>query len=125
MRIYLERTAKINRQAYAAAVEDAAKRAKSSASATGAKLGHLMVLQEGNGPCLGGWTSQPGRVRSTYSMARSAPMAAADAEITSARFKNGKAITITQADIDALNLPSDRVPQTVTARVCAVYAVSP
>lgn len=125
MRIYLERTAEINRQAYGAAVKDAAKRAKASASATGAKLGHLMVLQEGNGPCLGRWTSQPGRARNAYSMARSAPMAAADAEITSARFKNGKTITITQADIEALNLPSDRVPQTVTARVCAVYAVSP
>ena len=126
MRIYLERTAEVNRQAYEAAVTDAAKRAEASAKAAGAKLGHLMVLQEGNGPCLGSWTSQPGRVMNRYSMARNAPMAAeASPVVASARFKNGKTITISQADIDALNLPSDRVPQTVTASVCAVYAVNP
>jgi len=126
MRIYLERTAEVNRQAYEAAVTDAAKRAEASAMAAGAKLGRLMVLQEGNGPCLGSWTSQPGRVMNRYSMARRAPMAdQASPEVASARFKNGKTITISRADIEALNLPSDRVPQTVTASVCAVYAVSP
>ncbi len=127
LRVYLERTAKINRQAYEAAVEDASLRAKASAKAAGATLGNLMVLQEGNGPCLGQWTSQPGRVTKQY-MNRNRTMAAPPMEsdmVTSTQMRNGKTITITQADIDALNLPSDRVPQTVTASVCAVYAIAP
>ncbi len=128
MRVYLERTAKINRQAYAAAVADAAARAKLSAKATGAALGRLLVLQEGQGPCLGRWTSQPGRVplaRRQYNPPPMAMMSAATGEAVAKgrRTVRGKAqeVTITQTDIDALDLPSDRAPQTVTAQVCAVY----
>ncbi len=127
MRVFLERTAEINRKAYEAAAQDAAMRAKSSAKAAGAVLGQLLVLQEGNGPCLGQWTSQPGRVVDQYGRAprraMAAPMADSEVVVFTGQRKNGKTITITQADIDALNVPSDMVPQTVTARVCAVYAI--
>ena len=130
MRIYLERTAQINRDAYAAAVSDAAKRAKLSATAAGAHLGRLMVLQEGQGPCLGQWTAQPGRVESRRRYMSGPPglgsPRAEDMVIASGtRLKHGKAqtITITEADIEALNLPSDRAPQLVQAQVCAVYAI--
>lgn len=126
LQVYLERTAEVNRNAYEAAVADAAKRARLSADATGANLGKLLVLQEGNGPCLGRWTSQPGRVRQLLKNTSAAPKMFAQDEsvmVTGARLKNGKQITITQADIDALNIPSDQIPQTVTANVCAVYAI--
>ena len=129
MRIYLERTAKINRDAYAAAVDDAAKRAKLSAQAAGAKLGRLMVLQEGKGPCLGEWTSRPGRVIRRERMDFVNAMASKEAEdqvlVTAQRKVRGKmqTVTITQADIERLNLPSDRAPQTVQAQVCAVYTI--
>lgn len=132
--VFLERTAEINRTAYEAAVNDAALRAKASARATGAKLGRLMVLQEGNGPCLGKWSSPPGRILSfndvADALAETPSFGKGMSEkekiiVTGSRLKNGKEITITQADIDALNLPSDYTPQTVTARVCAVYAIAP
>ncbi|OYW81785.1 MAG: hypothetical protein B7Z22_15185, partial [Hyphomonas sp. 32-62-5] len=57
---YLERTTELNREAYEAAVKDGAARAKASAAASGAKLGKLMVVQEGSGPCLGSWASSAG-----------------------------------------------------------------
>ena len=131
MRVYLERTAKINRDAYAVAVDDAAKRAQLSASATGARLGRLMVLQEGQGPCLGRWTSQPGRVvpQGRYDMARmmASPEADGQVVVTGQRKVRGKTqtVTITQADIERLNLSSDRAPQIVEASVCAVYSLAP
>jgi uncharacterized protein len=128
LRVYLERTAAINRKAYEAAVEDGALRAKASAKAAGAKLGPLMVLQEGNGPCLGQWSARAGRVRQNYpKMMRrmAAPPPNAEVAVTAARLKNGKEIIITQADIDALNIPSDPAPKTVSANVCMVYSVAP
>lgn len=128
LRLYLERTAEVNRQAYEAAVTDAAARAEASARAVGAKLGRVLVIQEGSGPCLGSWTSQPGRITS-----RSRSNASDVNErrtldtvvVTSQKMVNGReeTVTITQADINALNLPSDKPPQTVSAQVCVLYAV--
>ena len=133
MRVSLERTAEVNRQAYEAAVADAAARAKASATAAGSSLGRLLVMQEGKGPCLGQWTSQPGRVARGYASA--APNASYESDarqnsivVTGTRRSGGsreEAVTITQDDIDTLNLPSDQPPQTVQAQVCAVYAAGP
>lgn len=129
---YLQATTEMNRAAYEAAVEDAALRAKASAAASGVKLGHLMVVQEGRSPCLGEWTTSQGRVGggSYYSappppppppppspMARMETMAVTSAQI------GGREVEITQADIDALNLPSDEPKQTISSSVCTIYAI--
>ncbi len=129
LRLYLERTAQVNRQAYEAAVRDAAARANSSASAAGTTLGKLLVIQEGQGPCLGRWTSQSGRVQPPH-IVEIAPAvrderAMSTIIVTASKTVNGReeTVTITQADIDALDLPSDEPPQTVSAKVCVLYAV--
>ena len=125
--VRLERTAEVSRQAYEAAVRDAAARARASANAAGAPLGKLLVLQEGNGPCLGQWTTQPGviaRRRSAYAPSPSPEPAPRLQSVTvTAATIGGKDVIITEEDIAALNLPSDDAPQFVQSQVCAVYAV--
>ena len=135
MRVYLERTADVNRQAYEAAVADAAARARSSAMAAGSSLGRLLVMQEGNGPCLGRWTSQPGRVVGkvdfTPTATRQQTVTVTGSRVSGVGFMSESPLlnvageAITQGNIDALNLPSDQPPQTVQAQVCAVYAAGP
>ena len=46
-----------------------------------------------------------------------------DSVVVTGSKRDGSTVTITQADIDALNLPSDLPPQTMSASVCMVYAV--
>lgn len=131
---YLERTAELNREAFEAAVADAAARARASATAANARLGKLLVLQEGQGPCLGKWTSQPGIVvrgrgqQAPQQVSPSPPPVASTSRwletvTVTASQVGGQDVVITQNEIDALNLPSDEAPQTVQASVCAVYAV--
>ncbi len=114
LRLYLERTAQVNRQAYEAAVRDAAA---------------LLVIQEGQGPCLGRWTSQSGRVQPPHIVERTPTVrderAMSTVIVTASKTVNGREeiVTITRADIDALDLPSDEPPQTVSAKVCVLYAV--
>lgn len=127
---YLERTTEMNRQAYEAAVADGAARAKSTAAASGATLGKLMVVQEGNGPCLGSWSSTAGTDNSLYRSrgapapaAPPAPSALESVTVSAARI-DGRQVTITQADIDALNLPSDDKSQHISAGVCMIYALN-
>jgi len=123
---YLERTTELNREAYEAAVKDGAERAKATASASGGKLGKLMVVQEGSGPCLGNWSSMAG---SDYDYYKSAapyppppPPPPPSPPVTSGMV-GGKMVTITQADINALNLPSDDKSQPVSASVCMIYQI--
>ncbi len=122
LRYYIEQSTDIALKAFEAAAADASARAQAAAKASGQKLGTLLVLQEGHGPCLGSWTTPIGR--SDDYMPRAAPMAemAADSIIVTGS-RRGKAVTITEADIAAATLPSDETPQTVSSRVCAVYAV--
>jgi hypothetical protein len=123
---YLERTTEMNREAYEAAVKDGTARAKSTASASGGKLGRLMVVQEGSGPCLGSWSSYGG---SDYDYYRAAPAYAPPPPPppppppVASGMIDGRMVTITQADLDALNLPSDDKTQSVSASVCMIYKV--
>lgn len=123
---YLERTTELNRAAYEAAVKDGAARAKATAAASGGKLGKLMVVQEGNGPCLGSWSSMAG---SDYDYYRAAPGYAPPPPPPpppaplAAGMIGGKQVTITQADIDALNLPSDDKRQSISSSVCMIYQI--
>ncbi|MEO1554317.1 MAG: SIMPL domain-containing protein [Pseudomonadota bacterium] len=125
LRLYLERTADVLQQSYEAAVRDGAARARISAAAAGATLGDLLVVQEGNGPCLGRWTSSAGRV--IADRMRNAPAAERLDSVSVTSSKRGASaadgIVVSQAEIDALNLPSDRPKQTVEAQVCMIYDV--
>ncbi|OYW89088.1 MAG: hypothetical protein B7Z22_00935 [Hyphomonas sp. 32-62-5] len=125
---YLERTTDMNLAAYEAAVKDGASRAKATAAASGATLGKLMVVQEGGGPCLGQWSSMAG---SDYDYYRSAPAAMAPPPPPPAPpppvasgMVGGRQVTITQADIDSLNLPSDDKTQQISSSVCMIYALN-
>jgi uncharacterized protein len=124
---YLERTTELNRAAYEAAVKDGALRAKSTAEASGAKLGKLMVVQEGNGPCLGNWSSMAGSDYDYYRAAPPAPPPPPPSPMAKAQVAGGmiggKQIVITQADIDALSLPSDDKKQGVSSSVCMIYQI--
>ena len=125
LRLYLERTAEVLQQSYEAAVRDGSARARISAAAAGATLGDLLVIQEGNGPCLGRWTSSAGRVAADGARRASpSPMLESVMVKSSSRGASGQnGIVVSQSEIDALNLPSDRPMQTVEAQVCMIYAV--
>jgi len=115
----LRETTEHNRRAFAAAAEDAALRARAAAQASGARLGPLLALQEGQGPCLGSWYgSRPG----TFAPPPPPPppQAARDEAvvITGAR---GQRLQVTQEEIDRLDLPADLTPIRLSAMVCAVY----
>ena len=124
---YLERTTELNRSAYEAAVKDAAARAAATAKASGAKLGKLMVVQEGSGPCLGNWASMAGSDYDYYSAAPAyapaPPPPPPPPPPVASGMVDGRQVTITQADIDALNLPSDDRKQAVSSSVCMIYQV--
>ena len=129
LRTYLEATTELNRAAYEAAVADGAARAKVTADAAGSKLGKLLAVQEGNGPCLGRWTTSAGVNSDYYDRARD--MAAEAAPMDDSRMESitvtaqkigNRDVVITQADIDALNLPSDLPKQTISSSVCMIYA---
>ncbi|MCB9962994.1 MAG: SIMPL domain-containing protein [Hyphomonas sp.] len=130
LNMYLEATTEMNRAAYEAAVSDGAARAKATAEAAGTKLGKLLAVQEGSGPCLGRWTTSAGVDRNYYD--RNYPMAAEAAPAPMARQQTvtvtaakigGRDVTITQADIDALDLPSDTPRQSISSSVCMIYSV--
>jgi hypothetical protein len=124
---YLERTTELNREAYESAVKDGAARAAATAKASGGRLGKLMVVQEGSGPCLGSWSTQSGNdydyYEKSYAMAPPPPPPS-PAPVASGMI-GGEQVTITQADIDALNLPSDDQKQSVSASVCMIYQIEP
>jgi uncharacterized protein len=125
---YLERTTELNRDAYETAVKDGAARAAATAKASGGTLGKLMVVQEGQGPCLGSWSAPAGNDYSYYKSAPAYEMAApppppAPVVAYATGMIDGQQVTISQADIDALDLPSDDNKQTVSASVCMIYQI--
>lgn len=120
---YLERTTELNREAYEAAVKDAAARAEATAKASGSKLGKLMVVQEGSGPCLGNWSSMAGSDYNYYDKSYAMAPPPPSAPQVASGMIDGRQVTITQADIDALNLPSDDKSQPVSASVCMIYRI--
>jgi uncharacterized protein YggE len=125
---YLERTTEMNRDAYEAAVKDGAARAKATAAASGGKLGRLMVVQEGSGPCLGSWSSMAGSDYDYYSAAPAyapPPPPPPPPPPIASGMVGGRMVTITQADIDSLNLPSDDKTQSISSSVCMIYKVEP
>lgn len=127
LRSWLEETAELNRLAYEAAVRDGAARARRSAEAAGTVLGRLLVVQEGRGPCMGSWREvgldSGDYAPRSYAAAPPPPPPAPVAAGLVVSGKRAQEVTITQDQIDALNLPSDEAPQRVDAQVCMVYKV--
>ncbi len=58
LRVYLEETVEMQREAMKVAALDARARAEAMVAASGGGLGDMMVIQEGQGPCLGSWSSR-------------------------------------------------------------------
>ncbi len=127
--IYLEQTVDMQRKAIEEAAKDAYARAKVTAAASGLKLGDMLVLQEGSGPCIGGWSSsQVARVRgdndSYIPSPPPPPPAPAMAMAPMAQGRVGaKTVTITEQDLANLDLPSEQTTQTISASVCAIYTL--
>jgi len=131
--IYLEQTAEMQRDILAEAAKDAKLRAESTAKAAGARLGDLLIVQEGTESCMGNWSSgQVARVvnpDSNYSYSRAMaapppppPPPPAPAPVASGMVGN-RQVSITEQDLAALDLPSDSNPQQISANVCVIYTL--
>jgi len=106
---------------YRAAVQDAAARARVAAEATGAPLGRLLVLQEGQGPCLGRW--QVGASRTARQDFESvSPITTVGAEQIEIAV-GSRSLRLSAEEIARVNLRSDPPPIELRAQVCVVYAV--
>jgi len=122
IRFYLEPTAEDQRAAFAAAVNDAHERARAAASASGARLGRLLVLQEGRGPCLSQPSTPTGRDEYTRGYA-AAPVAMAMASEDSIAAERPRTSAEIIAQAEDFELAADPDPSRVEARACAVYRV--
>lgn len=119
----LTETAPARLRAYRAAVQDAATRARVSAEASGAVLGRLLVLQEGQGPCLGRWMGGPSRNRAAMQESMT-PVTTVEDEVV-VTGSRARTLRLSAEDIARMQLPSDMAPLELSAQVCAVYAVGP
>ena len=113
----LERDTEILQAAYRAAITDARQRAQMIAQAAGVSLGKLLVVQEGSGPCLGEWTDGTGY--SGYSMAPPPPPPPPPPPAPS----GPGAMTVSQEDMDALDLPNTPDTMSVRGAACLVYEI--
>jgi uncharacterized protein YggE len=115
----LRDTMEAHRDVFALAARDAAERAQSAAAATGARLGALLALQEGQGPCMGrSAASGYGGPIPVMLEATQSPLSA-DVSVQGER----QVLTLTGRQIERLRLPNDPPTVTMEAFVCAVYAV--
>lgn len=131
--IYLEQTAEMQRAVLDEAAKDARQRAQLSASAAGGRLGDILVIQEGADSCLGNWSSsQVARVLGDGDnyrppMAYAPPPPPPPPPAPSPQVASGQvgrqAITVTERDLVALDLPSDPNPQQIQAGVCVIYTL--
>lgn len=120
-RFVLQDTVEAHRSVFTLATADAARRAQSVAAATGARLGRLLVVQEGQGPCIGR-AGPPGYYSTTAIpvMLDSPPAPqTADVSVTGER----GALILTARQIERLQLPNDTPTVAMEAFVCVVFAV--
>lgn len=130
--IYLEQTTEMQRAALDEAAKDARQRAQLVASAAGGRLGDMLVVQEGSDSCMGNWSSgQVARVLGdggnyrpspAYSPPPPPPPPAPSQPVASGQVGR-QAVTVTERDLVALDLPSDSNPQTISANVCVIYTL--
>jgi hypothetical protein len=79
-----------------------------------------MVLQEGQGPCLGRW--QQGAVRDR-DLVQNAPTASPGGGEIIVTGSSRRALRLSAEDIARMQLPEDAPSVRLMAQVCAVYAV--
>jgi uncharacterized protein YggE len=127
----LDDMAGLQQQAYIAAVADAVARARGAAHAAGGNLGPLLVLQEGQGPCLGRWATASEALTLTRTLATNNLLNELPASIPrseqmeiSVTGVRSNVMRVTAEDISRLDLPEDRVNVSASAQVCAIYAAS-
>jgi hypothetical protein len=122
----------MQRRALEEAAKDARARAQLAATAAGARLGDLLVVQEGSDSCMGGWSSgQVARVLGVdggYSPAyATAPPPPPPPPPPAPHIAQGEVgrqqITLSERDLAALDLPSDPNPQTMQASVCMIWTL--
>lgn len=118
---YLEPTADNQRRVYAAAAEDARRRAEVSAENAGGRLGRLLVLQENSGPCLSYASTTTGYDEYSRFDYAAAPAPAAPLPPPMAAPGAGEQAEEILARAEDYELAADPDPQRVEARVCAVY----
>lgn len=108
-----------------AAFEDAKERAEAISKAMGVKLGELLVAQQGNSACLGYVAQKSGRNGSNrgYYSPPPPPPPPPSPPPPPPPPPPGPG-SISQADIDALDLPMDTEKSYVSAQACVVYAIS-
>jgi hypothetical protein len=123
---YLRETTEMQRQVFAAAVEDAAARARLAAQGSRTALGPLLALQEGQGPCLGEWRgTRPAGSITAEDVGRFPDQNLAEALPQVMVAGSRGQLTLTAEQIARLQLPSDPQPVVLEARVCAVFAAAP
>lgn len=133
-------TPELQRGAYRAAAEDARARAEIAAAASGGTLGDLLVMQEGQGPCMGNWSTQqiarqagaappvPERLSqqgapSALEFAKSLSVSSDERRVVVTASMRNQRIQITEGDITRFDLPSDTEPSTISSAVCAIYVL--
>lgn len=130
--IFLEQTTEMQRRALDEAARDARARAQLAATAAGARLGELLVVQEGSESCMGGWSSgQVARVLGAdgyYPSPAYAPPPPPPPPPSAPPIASGQVgrqqITISEKDLAGLDLPSDPNPQTMQASVCMIWTLA-
>lgn len=126
LRFRLEDGSSARLSVYRAAASDAAQRARAAADASGASLGPLLALQEGQGPCLGRWQQGASVDRRSAVQDAATPVTSIgddeDIIVTGSRIRT---IRLTAEDIARMQLPADVSPLAISAQVCAIYAVGP
>ena len=130
---YLDQTVEQQRRAYTAAVEDAVARARAAATASGTHLGPLLVLQEGQGPCMGAWDGRGSgvvvtgtrRVRQDFEAVAPVTTMGAEQIVVTATTGSNHLIELRAQDIARLQLPDDQTPVRLQSFACAVYATAP
>ena len=129
--IFLEQTTDMQRRALDEAAKDARTRAQLAATAAGARLGDLLVVQEGSDSCMGNWSSgQVARVLGGDNYYGGAPAYAPPppppppppAPVAQGQVGRQQ-ITISERDLAGLDLPSDASPQTMQASVCMIWTL--
>ena len=133
----LEPSAAQYREAFAAAVEDAAARAHIVAEASGSRLEGIVVLREQSHPCLGSpSTTPPGRANADSivvtgsrvqrdEFSSNAPLQVVDAGTVAEAglFDTEAAVQSVIEHAGNYALAADISPQTITANVCAIFAI--
>lgn len=118
----LTATAPARLQAYRAAVQDAAARARIAADASGSPLGRMLILQEGQGPCIGRPVGVTGTRLARQDYEAVSPITTVGGQQIEVAV-GSRTLRLSAEDIARMQLPSDAPVIELSAEVCAIYAI--